>query len=301
MPRPTTRLSNCYVPQQFDDEPSPVGGVRADGRESHSLRQLVMQQSPSKDSCLVELGHTKVLCHVRAPLTANSPLLPSSVNLDMDTGTLHVEVKYASPTAYPTSTLLASTVQNVDQTQQQSTGKTNSWIMTRETELSGRLHAALAAAVCLEPFAKTCVLIQLTVLQDDGSVLPACILASTVSLCLARVFLADTVTACRVAVRSDGSLWADPTLAEESLSSTSRYGDDKDNGTTTTKAIVTLGLLPNSKQVTLWEQCGQALSAQETNAAMDLCRDGCRTMQRFVREYLIASCEKTEHDDGDDK
>lgn len=285
MPRPSTHLTNCYVPQQVidDDEPSSTSfpRSRADGRQSHSLRQLVIQSS-SKDSCLVELGHTKVLCHVRAPLTANSPLLPSGINnnLQMDRGILHVECKYASQMSYPTSTLLASSVQNADQGAQNnimSAGKMNSWLMTRETELSSRLHTALSAAVCLEPFAKTCILVQLTILQDDGSVLPACVLASTVSLCLARVFLVDTVSACRVAIQGDGSLWADPTLQEEIAPNA--------------KAVVTLGLLPNSKQVTLWEQSGQALSADETNKAMDLCRDGCRTMQRFVREYLIASCE----------
>eukprot|EP00977_Amphora_coffeiformis_P025499 scaffold20209_cov182-Amphora_coffeaeformis.AAC.9 len=276
MPRPTTRLSNCYVPQPLPSkEAQPIS--RTD-RPTHSLRQLVIQSSD--DSCLVELGHTKVMCRVMAPLYASSPVLPPGVQLNMDQGTLHCEVKYASQIAYPTTTLLASTPSPVDHTQVP-TGRINSWIMTRETELASGLHTALSAAVPLEPYPKACVLVQITVLQDDGSILPACILASTVALCQANVNLLDTITACSVAVvqQEDQSTvwWADPTL-EEMLHA---------------KAIVTLSVLPNSKEVTLWEQSGiTALSPEETNRAMDLCRDGCRTMQRFVREHLIAEFTK---------
>jgi len=277
MARPTTRLSNCYVPQLLPSKETKH--VSRTDRPTHSLRQLVIQSSDD-DSCLVELGHTKVMCRVMVPLYASSPQLPPGVQLNMDHGTLHCEVKYASQIAYPTTTLLASTASSVDQAQVPA-GRIHSWIMTRETELASGLLTALSAAVPLEAYPKACVLVQITVLQDDGSILPACILASTVALCRANVNLLDTITACSVAIIQQDfqttAWWADPTL-EEMIHA---------------KAVVTLSILPNSKVVTLWEQSGiKALSPEETNRAMDLCRDGCRTMQRFVREHLLSEFTK---------
>ena len=43
---------------------------------------------------------------------------------------------------------------------------------------------------------------------------------------------------------------------------------------------------PNHKKVTLWSQSGR-LTSTMTNAAMELCRDGCRTMHKFMREVWI--------------
>jgi exosome complex component MTR3 len=287
MPRLRTRLSNCYVPQ-----PVPTSSEQAKGeasgkgrrdRETHALRQLVLQSSAASPSasgtCLVELGHTKILCRVLAPLMANSPYLPPSVQLSMDEGTLHCEVKYASQFAYPLATLLASTVSSTDQTPL-SSGRMNSWIMTRETELSSRLSTALSSAIPLQAYPKCALLVQVTVLQDDGSLLSAALLGASVALGRARVDLLDTVTASSVAlVRSeDDAIWADPTL-DESLQA---------------KAVVTLAGWRGGKEVTLWEQSGDALSPEETNRALELCRDGCRTFQRFVREHLTAEFLKEE-------
>lgn len=302
MPRPTTRLSNCYVPQPLPsskkDETQPTSSSsRTEDRPTHSLRQLVIQSSGDAEddsSCLVELGHTKVMCTVMAPVYATSPHLPPGVQLSMDGGTLHCEVKYASQMAYPTKTFLACTPSSVDQTIP--TGRIHSWIMTRETELASNLYTALSAAVLpLEAYPKACVLVRITVLQDDGSILPACILASTVALCRAKVNLLDTVTACSVAVVDQQQQQVTTTTSSTTTTTTSWWADPTlDEILLHAKAVVTLSVLPNSKEVTLWEQSGAAaLSPEETNRAMELCRDGCRTMHRFVREHLIAEFAKT--------
>ena len=304
MPRSTIYLANCYTPQPSlaAEEQATATVPRADDRATHSLRQLRIQSSSSgaSCSCLVELGHTKVLCQVWAPLYANAPQLPPSIALDMEQGTLHCQVQYAAQISYPTAAYGASTASALDGAQASSANnRFTSWIMTRETSLSSSLHTALAAAVPLEPYPKACILVQVTVLSDDGSILPTCILASTVALVKARVALLDTVTACTVAVvvvpydhenkdkqqqkQQQSSLqeyWADPTL-NESLHA---------------KALVTLCIMPSSKEVTLWEQTGGALSPQETNKAMDLARDGCRTLQRFVREHILAEFAKENED-----
>lgn len=114
--------------------------------------------------------------------------------------------------------------------------------------------------------------VEITVLQNDGSLLSACIAASTLALMDARVELYDIVTCCQVVVINNGDgqspiLLADPTLAEEEAAN----------------ATVTLALMPNWKEVTLWQQSGRPVPP----AAMDLCRDGCRTLLRFLRQHLM--------------
>ena len=156
--------------------------------------------------------------------------------------------------------------------------------------LSRALHTALAAAVPLSEYPKAALVVHVTVLQDDGSLLPACVAAATVALARARVTLCDVVTAGSVAVVvNDGTdandstvttCWADPTHHEESQQAA---------------VVVTVAMLPSTKHVTLWEQHSSihtttsgtaALSPAVTNQAMELCRDGCRTLQRFIAEHL---------------
>ena len=51
-------------------------------------------------------------------------------------------------------------------------------------------------------------------------------------------------------------------------------------------AVVQLSLLANWKEVTLWNQSGR-LSSSVANDAISLCRDGCRTMHKFMRSALL--------------
>ena len=279
MTRKTVKLSNCYIPlRQSVEETKQASKKRSSGdgrnteRESHSLRRLVIESnvlSLAPGSALVELGHTKVLCQVHGPVTATSDLIPSSVQLSMETGTLYLPVKYLPHVGYPTSDLVASMVTSVDQPHV-SAGKINSWAVSRETDLSSRLFSALSAAVPLKQYPKCAIIVQTTVLQDDGSALPACIAAATLALTNASVEIFDLVSSCSVAVAEDGTLLADPDLQEERDAN----------------ALVTLAVLPNWKEVSLWEQSGQ-LSPEQANRAIDLCRDGCRTMHRFLRDHLL--------------
>lgn len=297
MSRTSTNLSNCYVPLPLSalSEASPDGKRRTKERDSgdgrsnntiranHSLRRLVLESgilSAAPGSTLVELGHTKVLCQVIGPVTAASDLIPSSVPLSMDEGTLYCEVKYLPHVGYPTSTIVSSMASSVDQSSSSlfSYGRIYSQIMTRETDLSSRLLSALSAAVPLQQYPKCALVVRVSILQDDGSVLPACVTAASLALANASVEMYDLVTCCSVAVVNNNNeqteqqhqLLADPDLEEE------RRAD----------ALVTLAILPNWKEVSLWEQSGK-LSPAMANQAIDICRDGCRTMQRFARDHLL--------------
>jgi ribonuclease PH len=286
------RLSNCYIPQPLSSlkgnaasfkeqskRATPVPKRRDDdGRGPQELRQLRLESSvleAAQGSALVELGHTKVIGQVLGPVTASSSHLPPSLQLNMEEGVMHFEVKYAPHIAFPTATLLASTVSSMDQSNQLlSTGKINSWTIARETDLASNLSDALSASVPLRQYPKCALLVKITVLQDDGSILPACITAATLALADASVEMYDVVAASTVAV-CDGLLVADPTLREVSAAD----------------AVMTLAILPNWKESTLWQQSGR-LNPQRANEAMELCRNGCRTMHRFLREHLIQENEK---------
>lgn len=297
--RTASRLANCYVPlhlpgtngnitqgdtttktknkQELLNRDSGDSGSNNSSRSSHALRRLKLESAviPSATgSSLVELGHTKVICSVTAPVTEQIP--PSlSGSLDMEQGTLHCQVKYLQQIGYPTSTLVASTPSSLDQ-YEISSGQVRSWTIKRETDLAVRLTSALAAAVPLRQYPKCAIIIHVTVLQDDGSVLPACITAASLALVDAAIEVYDLVTACSVSVvdvaedTDDLILLADPSLEDLEVS----------------KAEVTLAMLPNWKEVTLWEQAGR-LSPAVANQAMELCRDGCRTMHKFMREHTI--------------
>ena len=67
---------------------------------------------------------------------------------------------------------------------------------------------------------------------------------------------------------------------------------------TGTVALICLAMTPNHKEVTLWSQSGR-LSSDMASHAMELCRDGCRTMHKFMRESWISSLSSSNDDDDD--
>lgn len=278
MVRQRSKLSNCYTPLPLPTPDSTSRDERQQdltkSRPSSRLRRLVLESSvvaSATGSASVDLGDTKVICQVLAPLTSTSDRLPSSVQLSMDTGTLHCQVKFAAQFGFPPTSLVASSVTALGDRQDAiSAGRLNATLMRQESNLSSQVAGALAAVVPLQQYPKCAILVSITVLQNDGDVLAAAITAASLALADAGVELFDLVTAARVAVVGD-TLLADPTLEEESSAD----------------ALMTLAILPNWKEVTLWEQVGR-MSPELANSAMELCRNGCRTMHRFMREHMIA-------------
>jgi len=292
---------------------------RHDGRSAgHELRRLCLETSvisSALGSSLVELGHTKILAevHIAAATTniSNKSSSASSNNNEAnnDIGCLRCHVKYAphigidqvSQRSRSISALDGSSNNNnksgtaTTSTTTQSAGKLNQELTLRESDLSRRLTAALLPVVILERYPKCAIVVNLTVLQDDGSCLSASITAASMALVDALVELRDVVTSCTVAVVDRGSSihneedrWAylaDPTEREVTSSTLSSFALDT---TTTTVALICLAMTPNHKEVTLWSQSGR-LSSDMASHAMELCRDGCRTMHNFMRESWISS------------
>jgi exosome complex component MTR3 len=320
MTRNYANLSNCYKPLPFpllskDDDKKSVNTnnkgeedeaalQRRDTGKSHE--QIPARKSPTElrllclelgvtsctGSALVELGHTKVLCEVIGPTTDISNNNYSQQPLNMEQGTLLCHVQYLPNVGYPVTLLVGAsassgltTTETTQQQQQQqpSAGRINTQIGGHEKELANQIVSSIAAAVPLKAYPKNAIILQLTILQDDGSVLSACTIAASLALINASLEVYDMVTSCTVAVFNNNNnnnnktstsnspvLMADPTFAEIAKAD----------------AIVTLSLLANWKEVTLWNQSGK-LSSTLANQAISLCRDGCRTMHKLMRNALL--------------
>jgi exosome complex component MTR3 len=326
--RPPPRLSNCYVPvppvnpakltpanefanrrkerillgRKYSDINFGSSGAVTNQRVTHELRRLrmesnVLQSLYVSGSVLVELGRTKVICAVVGPVTEHCSLVPSSLNLSMDHGTLHVDVKYLPNIGYPTSQIsytnsIDAVTTQTSQQQPMHQKRRLHFMQQREYDLSTRIQTALSAAIPLHLYPKCAILVQFTILYDDGSIVPSCIAAASVSLANAGIEIFDVVTAFTVAIVSipltlahenkkkdpPPVLLADPSLDEMSIAD----------------CIVTIAMLPNWNEVTLWEQqpfnrtigTSAQVPFEVINAAVSLCQDGCRIMHRFIREHL---------------
>ena len=282
MPRPVPKLSNCYVPlplpQTLTAEADLVAsrGEGDEARQTHSLRQLCIETdvTGAAGSSLLELGHTKVLCEVN--ITTSD--FPSTTSINMEQGTILCKVQFASHIGVDSVTQRSQAVVPLESTV--SSGKLNSETMTKEADLSYQLSSAISPAIPLEKFPKCVIVIKATILQDDGSSLSACIVAASMALMDASVEIFDVVTSSTVAIflnqSGDAVYLADPSQVEESHA----------------HASICIAMLPNRKEVTLWNQSGK-LSSEMFNEGMKLCRDGCRTFHKFMREHWVSSSSST--------
>jgi ribonuclease PH len=302
MPRPIARLSNCYVPLPVPSSSSLLASLSSttsqedgtlyrsahsvdgeDSRAAHSLRRLCLETSVTGQlgSALVELGHTKVLCEV----SLTTLEYPMGTTPQMEEGLLQCHVQYAP---YVGRNMVAQRTEAVAPLESTiSAGKLNSELMTRESDLSFQLSSALLPAIPLEKFPKCVLRVDTTILQDDGSVLSACITAATMALVDAKVELYDVVASCTVAVLVNDDTTT-TTARKDDESSIVYLADPTHLELARGQAEMCLAMLPNHKEVTLWNQSGR-LTSSMANQAMELCRDGCRTMHKLMRERLIAS------------
>jgi ribonuclease PH len=277
MPRPPSRLANCYVPLMLNTEIA--SSLRTD-RKTDELRQLCLEigvlSEPAIGSSLVELGHTKVLCQVS--LSFSHP------DATPDMGCLDCKVQFAPHIGIAESVVRSQSVLTLDSAV--SAGKFHSDTMTKESSLSIQLHSALVSVLKLEDFPKCALMVHVIILQDDGSVLSTCIAAASLALADARVEMLDFVTSCTVAVietERNGSAEADGGHEHEPVFLADPTEAERSNAT----AVICLAMTPNQKEVTLWSQSGR-LNAIHANHAINLCRSGCRTIHKFMREVWVS-------------
>lgn len=262
-------LSNCYTPLVVNktleslsqrDRQVRAEQCRTNGdgqvRSAVQLRRIhlaVDVSTSSLGSALVELGHSKVLCCI----THGNVTLAN-----VEEGVVDVQVDWApnfGRMALPEVTGL-----------DQHVGRTAS-TKTLAVEYAAKIKEAIVPAmVSLQSLPKTVISVRLTILQDDGSILSACIMATSLALSNASFEMYDLVSSCTVCCMENGASLVDPTTEELEVSSGS----------------LTLTMLYGWKEVTLWQQTGLVDS---TSTAMELAKEGCRTLSKFMRECLVRS------------
>lgn len=269
----SSTLSNSYTPLPLSLQASPkertYGDITSACRPPQSLRRILMDTSilsQSSGSSIIELGHTKVVCSVHGPRSSSSSFGQTKFHSD---GILNCEVRYA-----PNFGIRAET--KALEKNQVFEGK-RSGLTPEEIELSARLEDSLMASIPLNKLPKSVLDIYVMVLQGDGSIFSAAVMSASLALADAGLELYDLVSCCTVAVKSIEGIpicLADP--SEDEMSEA--------------EGIVTIAMLGNWKEVTVWNQTGR-LDSEVLKRTVDLCRDGCSILYKCMKQCLTQKCD----------
>ena len=173
-----------------------------------------------------------------------------------------------------------------------------------ETYLSHRLYEALLPAVILDDGLgnKMCIEVFVEVLQSDGGVFNAAVIGSSLALADAGIAMRDVVCAASAAVikieqdDTDNNTNAknDDDDAKKKKKKKKRSNNDlyhaicdpTEDEILQASGVVTIALMPNLREVTVWDQFGK-MPLDASTEAMELARDGCVTMHKFVKNCLM--------------
>lgn len=164
-----------------------------------------------------------------------------------------------------------------------------------ETYLSHRLAEALAPAVVLDgPAGKTCVELFVEVLQGDGGVFAAAVAGASLALADAGVAMRDVVCAGSAAVievagggASSAKRNNGPGKEKKPEKALHRaIADPTEDEVLRASGVVTIAMMPSWREVTVWDQFGR-MSLSASAEATELARDGCVTLQKFLRNCLV--------------
>jgi 3' exoribonuclease family, domain 1 len=242
------------------------------------------------------MGTTVVLCHVRAPVVAASIASNQYYggssgslegNAELETGILACSVHLAPH--HHVATMMSGNSSH------SGSGSNPGILQLRKIErsLERQLHQAVAPSVPLSQYAKSAVLLQLTVvsagehLTQGGSgggggglsaasqLLCPCVMAATLAMADAGVELYDLVTCGRVALRSvedvpSSSSTSHPAAIEILVDPTSEEEEEA-------AAVLTVANMSAWKEITYWNQqqsSGAAvISSDAMNDAAEYCLD----------------------------
>jgi ribonuclease PH len=166
-----------------------------------------------------------------------------------------------------------------------------------ETYLSHRLHEAISPAVILQGMmgggssTKMCVEVFVEVLQSDGGVFNAAVLGASLALVDAGVPMRDVVCAGSAAVMKVESTTTAATTTtamnnKEKVVSYHVIADPTEEEILQASGVLTIALMPNWREVTVWDQFGK-MSMDTSSEAIELARDGCVTMHKFLKNCLL--------------
>ncbi|XP_068249420.1 exosome complex component MTR3-like [Palaemon carinicauda] len=231
-------------------------GMRIDGRSAIDPRKLFMNVgiiSQAKGSSYLEMGNTKVCCGVYGP---------KDIQRGNDfklTGQVMCEVKMA-----PFSCVVRKSPQPDK----------------KQREMSRQMKEALESVIVLEKFPKSQIDVYLTVIEDDGGALAACITAAGLALCHANIDVYDFLIGSTV-LWYGGVMYVDPSEYEEEYECSENYTLETEGG------HLTIGMMPNyaNGQVSLMLQEGQ-VSADNLCEGLDLAVEMCQRIYTLSKKTL---------------
>ena len=166
-----------------------------------------------------------------------------------------------------------------------------------ESYLSRRLYEALLPSVIFEnENGKMCVEVFVQVLQSDGGVLGAAVMGASLALADAGVGMRDLVCAGSAAVMmkedgSDASTDGEKKKKKNKKNKVTYHAiaDPTEDEILQACGVVTIAMMPNWKECTVWDQFGK-MPIEASSEAMELARDGCMTCHKFLKTCLVQDC-----------
>jgi len=216
---------------------------RQDGRTPTEIRPLFVQtgvRSSVRGSSYFEMGNTKIICVINGPRD-----LPRKIDFSA-TGILSVEIQSVGGKVVEKDILL--------------------------------LQEALEAVIILEKFPKCLLEVSLTILENCGSTMAACVTAAGLALMEAGVPVYDLPVG--VSLLFDGdTIYLDPTKQElETLDLTDSLKSAKGGG------YVTMGYLPSREQICLFTMEGK-MDPQFLSQCMDILTGTCVKIFAVIRHH----------------
>lgn len=285
-------------------------GLRQDNRSAEEIRKMYLglsNISQAKGSSFVEAGDTKVVCGVYGPQEVTHS------NTFKLTGQVSCEVRFAPFSCRVRRSPLPD---------------------SQSKELSVQLKEALEAAIVLEQYPKSEIGIYVTVVEDGGGLLAACINAASLALCDASISMHDVLVAASMAWH-EGTLYSDPSLIEEdcvastaerlaSLNGTSSKPDvaasatggllasnsdlngsvaSSGSSSSSSNGTLAVGLMPTyaSGQVALMVMSGFVRAdclLEGLDAALEVCRKIFAVMTRVVKNNAMSLDDTRQAIDG---
>lgn len=128
------------------------------------------------------------------------------------------------------------------------------------------MEAALQPAIRRDLFPNAHLDIYVSILQDDGSVIPAALLAASVALSQAQIELYDSVVACSALIH-ESMILVDPTRQEMEIL-------EKDPRS---RCLLTCALMPNQNRITQLHSLGP-LNASLYRETLNMVMDGSKAV-----------------------
>jgi exosome complex component MTR3 len=241
--------------------------------------------SQASGSAFCEIGNTKVICAIYGPRAPQGGGRTEFSN----TGTIEINIE------------MASFAKMSNQLQRLSSPHS-----TRQ--LGQDILTALQSCVRVDTFPKSVLDVVILILQDDGSLLPACINCACMAIASAGIEMFDLVSSCTVSV-VPGSSITTTTTSNSMISSSSSKNSDK----TVSQPIITINpnqtieMIPNNVLVTVtvtasrqqivglnWHNIGSDVITTDNNNLTQLTSmilevgfKGCLEIDSFMRQVLI--------------